>query len=323
MRNGPLIFLGGLVAMVSCWCGLVEAPVLGLVSLTANVDSTSGVTYPVDRSGAAKQGAQLYRSLGCGECHTRHTTQESLLFGARLTEVNSNKAAVVEALLQVNPAWDAKAASDLLGAEAPIQVLENVSHAVAARAEGILKKTDSKVEVTVHNSGVDLSRGWGKRQSVARDYLQDANILLGSRRIGPDLANIGDRAPEDHVGEMTLYASITNVAARLDERRQWHLRRLYRPASTYGAAKCPSYTFLFDVTEEAPSGPNMALSLSEKFAPPAGKYVVPKSEAVQLVAWLLSQQAGTSLPEAPVQKPDATVKKTDEAAAEGSGTEAQ
>jgi hypothetical protein len=309
MKNGPLIFLGGLVAMISCWCGLVVAPVLGLGSLAANVDGTTGDIYPVDRAGAAKQGAQLYRSLGCGECHTRHTTQESLLYGTRITEVAADKEAVMATLLKLRTDWTEKEASDALGTPPPIQVLASVDEFSAARAVDLLKATESKAEMTVHNSGTDLARGWGKRQSVSRDYIYDADILLGSRRIGPDLANIGSRAPESHVGEMNLYAPATNLVERLEERRQWHLRRLYSPVSTLEGAKCPSYKFLFDVTDEAPNGPNAAVTLPEKFAAPVGKFVVPKIEAAQLVAWLLAQSADISLPEAPVQKPDAPVRK--------------
>src|SRR4051812_7994171 len=39
--------------------------------------------------------------------------------------------------------------------------------------------------------GSDLDRGWGRRRSVARDYIFDEPVMLGSQRIGPDLANFG------------------------------------------------------------------------------------------------------------------------------------
>jgi cytochrome c oxidase cbb3-type subunit 2 len=39
----------------------------------------------------------------------------------------------------------------------------------------------------------DLERGWGMRRSVARDYIYENPPLLGSVRIGPDLANIGSK----------------------------------------------------------------------------------------------------------------------------------
>src|SRR4026209_1868625 len=38
--------------------------------------------------------------------------------------------------------------------------------------------------------GTDVARGWGIRRTVAQDYLHDRPALIGSLRIGPDLANI-------------------------------------------------------------------------------------------------------------------------------------
>jgi cbb3-type cytochrome oxidase cytochrome c subunit len=317
MKNGPLIFLGGLIAMISCWCVLVVAPVVGLGALSANVDNTTGQTYPLDRPGAAKQGAEIYRSLGCAECHTRHATQSSLWFGARITELNTNKPDVVAALVKIGPGWTAKEASDLLGGDLPIQVLENVGEFAAKRAEELLKAAGCKAELTVHNNGVDLGRGWGLRQSVARDYLHDDHVLIGARRIGPDLANLGIRSPEAHVGAMNLFAPETNAVARLEERRQWHLRRLYRPDSTLEGARCPSYKFLFEESDAPVSGPHSALDLPEKFAPAAGRVVVPRPEAEQLVAWLLAQRADVSLPEAPVQNAEASTAAAPAADAKG------
>ena len=42
--------------------------------------------------------------------------------------------------------------------------------------------------------GSDIARGYGERPSVARDYVLQPDVLLGDRRIGPDLANYGVRA---------------------------------------------------------------------------------------------------------------------------------
>ena len=39
----------------------------------------------------------------------------------------------------------------------------------------------------------DLTRGWGQRRSVPRDYLFREPALVGFSRIGPDLSNIGER----------------------------------------------------------------------------------------------------------------------------------
>lgn len=41
----------------------------------------------------------------------------------------------------------------------------------------------------------DIERKWGERRSAPRDYLFDRPVLLGKMRMGPDLANIGKRAP--------------------------------------------------------------------------------------------------------------------------------
>jgi cbb3-type cytochrome oxidase cytochrome c subunit len=41
----------------------------------------------------------------------------------------------------------------------------------------------------------DIDRKWGVRRSAPRDYLFDRPVLLGKMRVGPDLANIGKRAP--------------------------------------------------------------------------------------------------------------------------------
>jgi len=41
----------------------------------------------------------------------------------------------------------------------------------------------------------DIDRKWGERRSAPRDYLFDRPALLGKMRMGPDLSNIGKRAP--------------------------------------------------------------------------------------------------------------------------------
>ncbi len=46
-------------------------------------------------------------------------------------------------------------------------------------------------QVLSWEEGPDRIRGWGRRKSVARDYLYDRPLLWGTLRIGRDLANIG------------------------------------------------------------------------------------------------------------------------------------
>ena len=51
-------------------------------------------------------------------------------------------------------------------------------------------------QVRPAGQGSDIARGYGVRASVARDYVQQKPVLLGERRIGPDLANFGARAKD-------------------------------------------------------------------------------------------------------------------------------
>jgi cytochrome c oxidase cbb3-type subunit 2 len=51
-------------------------------------------------------------------------------------------------------------------------------------------------QVRPAGQGSDIARGYGVRTSVARDYVQQKPVLLGERRIGPDLANYGARAKD-------------------------------------------------------------------------------------------------------------------------------
>ena len=48
-------------------------------------------------------------------------------------------------------------------------------------------------QVRLVNAGFDVERGWGKRPSVARDYILQNEVSIGNTRIGPDLTNVGLR----------------------------------------------------------------------------------------------------------------------------------
>jgi len=43
----------------------------------------------------------------------------------------------------------------------------------------------------------DIDRKWGDRRSAPRDYLFDRPVALGQDRMGPDLSNVGKRAPTE------------------------------------------------------------------------------------------------------------------------------
>jgi len=108
----------------------------------------------------------------------------------------------------------------------------------------------------------DIERGWGVRPSVARDYLRDSTAFLGSRRLGQDLSNVGQRLSD----------------------ASWHYRHLYAPASVSEGSIMPSYANLFTVHKIEGQR--------------SGYEVVPTAEAKNLVAYLLSLRHDYPLPEA-------------------------
>lgn len=123
--------------------------------------------------------------------------------------------------------------------------------------------------------GADTARGWGDRQSVARDYLFEPVVQLGASRIGPDLANLGGRKPSPP-SEEDLYIL------------------LY-----LGRGGMPAYPFLFE--DRKVSGQVSDLALPVPVA--AGREVVPTRRAQRLVAYLLSLNSPYVYPEARPEKP--------------------
>lgn len=138
-------------------------------------------------------------------------------------------------------------------------------------------------QVRPEGFGSDLTRGWGKRRSVSRDYIHERIVMLGTSRTGPDLTNIGERQSD----------------------YSWHFLHLYNPQITSKGSVMPPYPFLFEkrrilggVSSES------ALKLSGEFAPGEGWEVVPTPAARQLVEYLRSLKASVDLPEAPLPKAD-------------------
>lgn len=50
-------------------------------------------------------------------------------------------------------------------------------------------------QVRADYAATDIDRKWGDRRSAPRDYLFERPVVLGKMRLGPDLSNIGKRAP--------------------------------------------------------------------------------------------------------------------------------
>jgi cytochrome c oxidase cbb3-type subunit 2 len=131
-------------------------------------------------------------------------------------------------------------------------------------------------QVRAEDFGVDIQRGWGKRRSVARDYIRDKPAMLGTMRTGPDLTNIGVRQPS----------------------ASWHMTHLYIPQITSKGSIMPPYSFLFEKRKLGQQPSFDALPLGGQYLPSPGYEIVPKPEAKSLVAFLLSLKASTPLPEA-------------------------
>jgi cytochrome c oxidase cbb3-type subunit 2 len=108
----------------------------------------------------------------------------------------------------------------------------------------------------------DDERGWG-RASVAADYHYDKPHLLGTMRTGPDLFNIGARQPSV----------------------DWHLGHLYQPRAYVAGSIMPAYPYLFEVKDKLDEG-DRVVTLPRGHTP-AGKVVVARQEALDLVAYLV------------------------------------
>ncbi|HEV2841616.1 MAG TPA: cbb3-type cytochrome c oxidase subunit II [Chthoniobacterales bacterium] len=52
-------------------------------------------------------------------------------------------------------------------------------------------------QVRADYAASDIDRKWGDRRSAPRDYLFERPVVLGKMRLGPDLSNIGKRAPAE------------------------------------------------------------------------------------------------------------------------------
>ena len=95
-------------------------------------------------------------------------------------------------------------------------------------------------QVRADYAASDIDRKWGERRSAPRDYLFERPVLLGRSRMGPDLANIGKRAPveeETAASPAAPVATATLEPARL--RAEGNLRPEGGPAPSPAPAAAP------------------------------------------------------------------------------------
>jgi cytochrome c oxidase cbb3-type subunit II len=204
VNNPPLLFLGILFTMAISFAGLILAPQMQIGHQVLVEDKATGSLYPIQRTGDAAKGEQVYRCLGCAECHTR----------------------------QVRAAY----------------------------------------------FGTDLKRGWGKRFTVAQDYLRDYPVMLGNLRMGPDLADVGARQPDP----------------------EWHMAHLYKPTLTTPGSLMPRYRSLFVERKLNPGQAPSAQALQLDYDKTGGNEVLKTDDARNLAAYLASLRTEVSLFESPV-----------------------
>jgi cytochrome c oxidase cbb3-type subunit 2 len=102
------------------------------------------------------------------------------------------------------------------------------------------------------------------RPSAPGDFAYATPQLLGTQRTGPDLANIGNRQPDE----------------------TWHLLHLYNPRIVVRDSVMPGFTWYFEVQERQEPGDIVVPVQPPHVAP--GKVVVATRDAMALVAYLQS-----------------------------------
>jgi cbb3-type cytochrome oxidase cytochrome c subunit len=298
MNYGPLVFLAAFFALASSWCGFVLTPQLQIGRLQqTNTVGGAAVTYPVARPGLAQQGMEVYRANGCAYCHSQQVGQSGTMLDIALTDAGTNQAATIAALLKLAERLPdqptrltmlaplqpgvSNAASATLLEGLPKAFLRSSTREAANAAIKTLNATSAKAQLWIVPVGPDLARGWGKRRSVAEDFLFDATVMPGSQRVGPDLMIVGARQPDAN----------------------WHLRHLYAPRLEVKGSSMPPYRFLFEKRKVGDRPSPDALALPAESAPEAGYEIVPKPAAKALTAYLINRRADAPLFDAPVTLP--------------------
>ena len=274
MNNGAVLFFGIFLSLASSFWALWLAPQLQIGRAQPVVLEATGEIYPSPRAGRAQQGAEIYRSQGCVECHSQQLRQTGANFELWLADAGNawpQLAATMTSLKISEP--------DKFISQAPVKILGGLNMAEASSLASQLTNGEAKAQAVLATLGPDIQRGWGRRATVAQDYLYDYPVQLGSLRIGPDLANYGTRA----------------VPAALA------LQHLYTPQSTMPKSMMPPYRYLFHKRKLAEGEKPGPRALPATLEP--GFEITPKPEAEALIAYLMSLKADAPLAEAPVPAP--------------------
>lgn len=137
--------------------------------------------------------------------------------------------------------------------------------------------------------GSDQARGWGERQSVARDYIFQTRVQLGASRTGPDLTNLAARKPAYDSEDLAnlLYSGMIPGTKSITH---------------------PPYAFLFETQRIVGERSAKALKLTGNLAPAPGYQIVPTERAQTLVAYLQSLNNAYDYPESRPVKAEAEKK---------------
>ena len=143
-------------------------------------------------------------------------------------------------------------------------------------------------------NGEDQPRGWGERRTVARDYIYDSVAFLGSSRLGPDLANVGAKTWRNEAENDTHRPKKRDAA--------WHYLHLYKPTAIIRESNMPPYPYLFEKRKISGQRSHDALP-EDQVRAGDGYEIVPKNEARELVAYLLSLDRSHPLKEVKSEAP--------------------
>lgn len=286
MKNGLAVFLAAFVALGASWFGFVYGAFNQLGGQKQTVVLQSTDNWPLQRTGEATLGLQVYKKYGCAACHTEQVRQTDAANEVVLTSLGDHSAQdfrdFIQSLMIVPELMPASNTimSHLTGWTGDVEkvIYSGDDSTVVSTLASKLKTVKVKAETRVVSIGPDIQRGWGMRQSVAADYLYDQPVQLGNLRAGPDLSLIGVRDPDV----------------------VWHLQHLYAPQSIVKNSTMPAFRTLFEVRKKASAQASPeALVLPREFAPADGLEVVPTVEARELAAYLVSLKANQPLYEAP------------------------
>jgi cbb3-type cytochrome oxidase cytochrome c subunit len=282
VKHGPLVFLAAFFALSLSWFGFVLTPQVQIGRPAQETNSVAkGELYPNDRPGLARQGLEIYRANGCAYCHSQQVGQNGTLVDVVLTDAGKNTVDVANLL---NEAHLGNFNGPSVGAGLPKTLLANATIDAAAVLAKNLKTAGATAKLQLVPLGPDIERGWGTRRTVAQDFAADATAMPGSLRVGPDLANEGDRHRD----------------------LNWQYVHLYNPGAVTPKSPMPAFKFLFEQKKIGKQASPEALQLTGEFKPAEGYEIVPKPEAKALVAYLDSLSAETPLYEAPVTPPPAS-----------------